>query len=64
MFPDLGAGIEVVANSAGRGAILALLDSKVRREAVEIARKVRIIELAEEPDFQMEYILGMDFPQL
>jgi uncharacterized 2Fe-2S/4Fe-4S cluster protein (DUF4445 family) len=64
MFPDLGAEIEVVANSAGRGAILGLLDSKLRREAIEIARKVRIIELAEEPDFQTEYILGMDFPQL
>ena len=64
MFPDFGADIKVAANAAGMGAILGLLDSKIRHEAVEIARMVRFIELAEEPDFQSEYVLGMDFPQL
>ncbi len=64
MFPDFGADIEVVANAAGRGAILALLDGKIRHGAIEIANRVRFIELAEEPDFQTEYISGMNFPHL
>ncbi len=64
MFPDFGAGIKVAANAAGMGAILGLLDSKIRHEAIDIARMVRSVGLAEEPDFQTEYILGMDFPHL
>jgi uncharacterized 2Fe-2S/4Fe-4S cluster protein (DUF4445 family) len=64
MFPDFGADIKVAANAAGMGAILGLLDGKIRREAIDIAKMVRSVELAEEPDFQMEYIRGMGFPPL
>ncbi len=64
MFPDdLGANVKVAENAAGMGAILALLDRKRRLEAVALAGMVRFVELAEEPDFQMEYILGMNFPE-
>jgi uncharacterized 2Fe-2S/4Fe-4S cluster protein (DUF4445 family) len=62
MFPDLGANIKVAGNAAGMGAILALLDRKRRLEAIELSGMVRCVELAEDPDFQMEYILGMNFP--
>ena len=62
MFPDLGASIKVAENAAGMGAILALLDRKRRLEATELSGGVRFVELAEDPDFQREYILGMDFP--
>ncbi len=63
MFPNLeGADIRVAENAAGMGAILALLDRKRRQEAHELSGRVRFVELAEDPDFQTEYILGMDFP--
>jgi uncharacterized 2Fe-2S/4Fe-4S cluster protein (DUF4445 family) len=62
MFPDLGASIKVAENAAGMGAILALLDRKRRLEAMELSGRVRFVELAEDPDFQREYIMGMDFP--
>src|SRR5208337_4170727 len=56
------ANIKVAENAAGMGAILALLDRKRRLEAMELSGMVRFVELAEAPDFQREYILGMDFP--
>lgn len=62
MVPPLTAQIQVAENAAGMGAILALLDKKRRLEVRELARTVRAVELAEEPDFQTEYILAMNFP--
>ena len=62
MFPDLGVRIEVLENAAGMGAILALLDWERRVEALELAKGIRFVELAEVPDFQQEFINGMSFP--
>lgn len=54
--------VEAVENAAGVGAILALLDSSKRAEALEVAQKVRAVELAQEPEFAIEYAMAMNFP--
>lgn len=56
--------VEVVENAAGAGAIMALLDYKRREEAWNLASRVQVLELAQEPDFGMEYPMAMGFPYL
>lgn len=56
--------VEVVENAAGVGAVMALLDCKKREEAWELASRVQVLELAQEPDFGMEYPMAMGFPPL
>ncbi|MHB8203215.1 MAG: ASKHA domain-containing protein, partial [Desulfomonilaceae bacterium] len=54
--------VEIVANAAGLGAVLALLDSKCRKRAAVLAQEVRVLELSEHPDFHTEFPFGVDFP--
>ncbi len=54
--------VEIVANAAGLGAVLALLDSKSRKRAAALAQEVRVLELSEHPDFHTEFPFGVDFP--
>jgi uncharacterized 2Fe-2S/4Fe-4S cluster protein (DUF4445 family) len=56
--------VEVVENAAGVGGIMALLDRKQREEAWRLAESTRVIELAEEPDFQTEFPMAVNFPPL
>ena len=49
-------------NSAGAGAIIALLDVSSRREISSLVRKVRKIETAVEPSFQKHFVEGSSFP--
>ncbi len=49
-------------NSAGAGAIIALLDVSSRREISSLVRKVHKIETAVEPSFQKHFIEGSSFP--
>ncbi len=49
-------------NSAGAGAIIALLDVTSRREISSLARKVHKIETAVEPSFQKHFVEGSSFP--
>lgn len=51
-------------NLAGMGAIMALLDRGARTKARELAREVKFIELAHEPDFQMRFARATQFPEL
>ena len=49
-------------NSAGAGAIIALLDVSSRREISSVVRKVHKIETAVEPNFQKHFVEGSAFP--
>ncbi len=64
MLPGISPGtrVETVENAAGRGAIIALLDKKVRKDALNLARTVRFLELSELPEFQVEFPSAMSFP--
>jgi len=55
--------IEGVGNAAGAGAKLALLSVEERRRAAELARQVEHLELCGNPDYQMEFMETMLFPE-
>ena len=63
LVPDVQVS-QIVAsgNSAGAGAIIALLDVSSRREISSLVRKVRKIETAVEPSFQKHFVEGSSFP--
>ena len=64
MLPEISGHTEVkiVGNAAGRGAVKALLDRKLRKEIPTIAEKVNFLELAEDPDFALEFPAATMFP--
>jgi uncharacterized 2Fe-2S/4Fe-4S cluster protein (DUF4445 family) len=63
MVPDCDLeNVHAVGNAAGDGAKLALLSTKKREEAAEIAEKVIFIETATEPDFQIRFAKALAFP--
>lgn len=63
--PSCVAGaVEIVANAAGLGAVLALLDAKSRERAAALAQEVKVLELSEHPDFNAEFPFAVDFPSL
>ena len=49
-------------NSAGAGAIIALLDTKSRKEISSLVKRVQKIETAVEPNFQKHFVEGSAFP--
>jgi uncharacterized 2Fe-2S/4Fe-4S cluster protein (DUF4445 family) len=51
-----------VGNAAGTGARLALISRPMRREAAQIAERVRYLELARAPGFMHNFAVGMYFP--
>jgi len=63
LFPGCAAEkVYSVGNAAGDGARLALISLDKRREAEDIARKVKYVELTVEPRFQEYFIEALDFP--
>ena len=64
MLPPLekGTRVEVVENAAGIGAIMALTNRIYRREAEALSGEIRFVELADEPDFNIEFPMAMTFP--
>ncbi len=54
--------VKTVENSAGIGAIMALLDKDQRSEAQDLSAKVHFLELARDPDFSEEFVKAMGFP--
>ena len=64
LFPPCPAEtIYSVGNSAGDGALLALLDRGKREEAQDVARQVHFVETAVDPTFQPRFIEALAFPQ-
>ena len=49
-------------NSAGAGAIIALLDKESRKEISSLVKRVQKIETAVEPTFQKHFVEGSSFP--
>jgi uncharacterized 2Fe-2S/4Fe-4S cluster protein (DUF4445 family) len=65
LFPDCELQeITAVGNAAGDGARIALLNKKKRREANDIARRIRYIELTLSKDFPDQFALAMHFPHM
>lgn len=54
--------VHAVGNAAGDGARIALLNRFKRRQAGEIAYRVKYIETAVDPDFQNEFIKAIHLP--
>ncbi|MGC8657600.1 MAG: ASKHA domain-containing protein [Desulfomonilaceae bacterium] len=54
--------VETVVNAAGLGAVMSLLDSRHRDRVSTLANKIKVVELAEHPDFQDEFTFALDFP--
>jgi len=53
--------IRFVGNAASSGAQMILLNSALRAEAKQLARKIEYIEIAHEPDFQTVFAESMSF---
>jgi len=63
LLPDVPLGrIKFAGNTAGTGARLALLSTEMRDLAVELARKVKFVQLAENPEFQDEFANAVYLP--
>lgn len=63
MIPDIAVErMRFVGNAAGAGARMALISRKVREEAREVAEKVEYMELALDPDFQLEFASATYLP--
>ncbi len=54
--------VHAVGNAAGDGARIALLNRDKRRQAQEIAYRVKYIETAVDPDFQEEFVKAIHLP--
>ena len=66
MLPEASkhAEVKVVENAAGRGAVMALLDKRLRQQISAIAAHVTSLNLAEDPDFTTEFVSATLFPAL
>jgi len=62
IIPDeLEGKIDLVGNTSKTGAIALLLDRSMRREALRIADRANVIELADEPGFERTFIGNLAF---
>lgn len=62
LLPEwMAARAAAVGNAAGKGAVLALLNSEQRRRAMSIAKSVHLIELTGSPRFEQEFVDNMMF---
>ncbi len=65
LYPDCDLkNVLAVGNAAGDGARMALINKAKRKEANEIARRIKYIELTVDPDFQTEFMRAMHFPHM
>ena len=65
LIPNIPAEkIRLVGNTAVVGAKMALLSKKKMKEAEEISKRIRYLELANDPDFGQEFARALLFPEL
>jgi uncharacterized 2Fe-2S/4Fe-4S cluster protein (DUF4445 family) len=66
ILPRQAAAGEVLAveNSAGVGAVMGLLSAKERQRAEELARRIQVVELSMQPEFNMRFAMATGFPEL
>lgn len=63
LFPaQRAADVEFTGNSAGYGALLALVNVDERNMALELSRMLEYVDLADEPEYNATYAAGMAFP--
>lgn len=63
LLPDVPLSrIRFAGNTAGTGARMSLLSTEIRQLAVEIAKRVKFIQLAENPEFQDEFANAVFLP--
>jgi uncharacterized 2Fe-2S/4Fe-4S cluster protein (DUF4445 family) len=55
--------VHFVANAAGAGARLILVDGQSRRRAIDAARRAEYVELAGDPDYEAAFCAGIPFPE-
>ena len=58
------ARVEGVGNAAGRGSLMALASTDVRREAETLARRIEYVELSADPTFTDAFMDAMAFPDV
>ena len=66
MLPEIvcQSDVSLVENAAGRGAVIALFDESLRAEIETVAHNVHLLELADDPEFAMEFTLQTSFPEV
>jgi len=65
LIPDVPTEkIKFVGNTAVTGAKIALTSKEMRKKAEQIANKVRYLELANDPDFNQEFIKALFLPKI
>jgi len=52
-----------VPNAAGQGAVMTLLDHKLRRRAAELAKRIQVVELNLQPEFNQRFVAATAFPE-
>jgi uncharacterized 2Fe-2S/4Fe-4S cluster protein (DUF4445 family) len=64
MLPEIPAGatVEILENGAGKGALKALINGRLRHEKDSFARKINFLDLSGHPDFTATFTLAMAFP--
>jgi uncharacterized 2Fe-2S/4Fe-4S cluster protein (DUF4445 family) len=65
MIPDIEPDkIEVAGNSAGAGAVMVLCDDIFLKQAIEMAGRITIVDLACDKEFQEVFVQKLSFPLL
>jgi uncharacterized 2Fe-2S/4Fe-4S cluster protein (DUF4445 family) len=65
MIPDLSNDkIFQIGNAAGVGAQYCLINKNLREKAEKLAKEVKYVEIAVQPNFQREYAEAMYFPHM
>ncbi|MCP4721964.1 MAG: ATP-binding protein, partial [Desulfobacteraceae bacterium] len=63
MIPAMdSARVEVAGNSAGAGAIMVLCENTYLEKAIQLADKIKIVDLACNQDFQEVFVKKLNFP--